>query len=131
MKYGCFDSAAEWLPNVALTDATYPNATACGYYFIPNKPDSFPLLMNEYVVDEKTNPGEALSMKIFPFLDVYTRMHFKVFQTPIIDFLIASTKDGHNGILGQRNYNRTRVCILLVHENYSIRILLGTPTGER
>jgi hypothetical protein len=105
LKYDCLTTAAEWLPDVALTDATYPNVTACGYYLIPDTPDSFPLLMNGYVVDEKGNPGEALSMRIFPLLDVYMRQpyfggsfHFKDLQTPILDFLIAATKGGHKGV---------------------------------
>jgi hypothetical protein len=105
LKYDCLTSVAEWLPNVALTDATYPNVTACGYYLIPETPDSFPLLMNGYVVDEKGNPGEALSMRIFPFVDVIERqphfggsLHFKDFQTPINDFLIAATNGGPKGV---------------------------------
>jgi hypothetical protein len=105
LKFDCLTSVAEWLPSVALTDATYPNVTACGYYLIPDTPDSFPLLMNGYVVDEKGNPGEALSMRIFPFLDVYSRqayfggsLHFKDFQTPISDFLIAATEGGPKGV---------------------------------
>jgi hypothetical protein len=118
LKYDCLTSVAEWLPNVALTDAAYPNVTACGYYLIPDTPDSFPLLMNGYVVDEKGIPGEALSMRIFPFLDVLARqpyfggsLHFKDFQTPILDFLIAATKGGYKGVYANET-TTAHECIL-------------------
>jgi hypothetical protein len=104
LRWRCATAPAEWLGNVTLADASYPNVTACGYWFDRGNET---VLMSGYVVEADGVPGEALVTRLFGLTDPNPRsrkpifggsINFKDIRYPILDLLISGTLDGSDGV---------------------------------
>lgn len=134
LEFTCFTGRIDWLRNLSSigTEATYPNATACGYFL--NATSSAPVLMSGYVVNPQTGaPGEALHMRMLPLSGPLTKpqplyggsLMFKDWSLPIADFIVASTEQA-----GDIYANRTPVaheCIM----SWCVKTFQSSYSGDR
>ncbi|KAF2456141.1 hypothetical protein BDY21DRAFT_323228 [Lineolata rhizophorae] len=107
LYHSCLDQQVDWFLNVTEleVDSNQPNRTACGYFFNATGVNEtgqvqppVPYLMNGYAVDPFTGePGEALASRIFPLVNIMTRLPysggsllFHDYKNPIVDFLVSS-----------------------------------------
>jgi hypothetical protein len=100
LEFGCIDGPADWLPQVSVYGgdmSSYPNATQCGWFL--NMSSDSRVLMTGYTRDPVTfEPGEALTVRLFNLVDVFTRepyyggsLQFKDVMHPILDFMVVAT----------------------------------------
>jgi hypothetical protein len=108
LQWGCATGPADWLSNVTLADDSYPNVTACGYWFYQ---DGETVLMSGHVISADGTPGEALETRIFPLTNPnpFSRqpifggsLNFKDVRNPILDFLVTGTPSGSAGVYANR-----------------------------
>lgn len=104
LQWECATAPADWLSSVALSDVTYPNLTACGYWF---KHEGTSVLMSGSVMHENGTRGEALSTRIFGLTDPNPSSRQPIFggtirlaetHNPIVDILIAGTPNDVTGV---------------------------------
>ena len=97
LDFGCYPSKADWFNNVTLSFniSSYPNITACGYWL--NATSDSRVLMTGYALDPSTGLArDALEMRLFPLIDVFTRspyyggsINFQDVVNPLTDILIV------------------------------------------
>jgi hypothetical protein len=107
LEFGCIDGPADWLPEVSSYGgdiSLYPNASQCGWFL--NISSDSRVLMTGYTRDPVTfEPGEALTVRLFNLVDVFTRepyyggsLQFKDVMDPILDFMVVATPGGVSAV---------------------------------
>jgi hypothetical protein len=102
-------------------EATYPNATVCGYFL--NATSKSPVLMSGYLLDTNgsTNgKGEALLMRTLPLTTMFTReylygdgsIHFKNWRNTISDVLVVSAANGTAASVYNKERPVAHECVL-------------------
>ncbi|QDS69498.1 hypothetical protein FKW77_006844 [Venturia effusa] len=129
LNWSCKTAPADWLSTVASSDDSYPNVTACGYWFHQEEET---VLMSGHVVFPNDTAGEALEMRIFSFTDPYVlsrqpilggSLHFQDIQNPILDFLVAGTPEGSAGVYANKTPTLTECnlhwCVKTVESSFA------------
>jgi hypothetical protein len=108
LEFGCHDVSGQWMsdviPDPTIAGNVIPNITTCGWYI--NPPDAPRELMIGYSLDNDSKPGEALTTRLFPLRDQFTRsaiyggsVNFKEHvKTTIQDFLMVASPGGAAGV---------------------------------
>jgi hypothetical protein len=108
-KYGCLSTSAEWMTTldyfqVNMNGLPMPNVSSCGWYM--DVPTQGKQLMSGYEVKPDGSIGQVLSTRFFPWMDLATNVQywngsygFKDVSLPIMDFIVAATPDGFDGVL--------------------------------
>jgi hypothetical protein len=117
MQWECATAPADWLSTVALSDSSYPNVTACGYWF---KNEGTSTLMSGYVMNANRSRGEALSTRLFGLTDPNPFLRQPIFggtlqlaniHSPIVDVLVAGTPDDVTGVYANKTPTLTECAL--------------------
>jgi hypothetical protein len=116
-QWECATAPAEWLSNVTLSDSSYPNVTACGYWF---KHEGMSTLMSGYVMNANKTPGDALSTRLFGLTNPNPlsrepifggTLQFRDIHNPIADFLVSGTPEDMTGVYANRTPTLTECAL--------------------
>jgi hypothetical protein len=105
ITYACLNTTIDWTVTwtAPLRDPVYPSGTVCGYFL--NATSTAPVLLSGYTIPDISSNhtiDEALLMRALPLTEFLTRkrlydtgsINFGSIRNPIMDFLIASARDG-------------------------------------
>lgn len=116
-EWECATAPAEWLSNVTLADTSYPNVTACGYWF---KQEGSSIFMSGYIMNVNGTRGEALSTRLFGLTNPNPLSRAPIFggtlqleeiHNPIADFLVSGTADDIAGVYANRTPTLTECAL--------------------
>jgi hypothetical protein len=108
LELGCYEVSGQWMsdvvPDPTIEDNVIPNVTTCGWYL--NPPDAPRELMAGYSLGNDSKIGEALTTRLFPLRDQFTRdtiyggsiNYQKYTKVSIQDFLIVASPGGAAGV---------------------------------
>lgn len=111
LSYACLNTTIEWSAKyMGPSDGPYSNGTICGHFL--NATSARPVLLTGYVAngtDDPSTTGEALLVRLIPLTNWDTKMpeygagsiRFSDVRLPILDVLVASTRNGTDSIFRQ------------------------------
>jgi hypothetical protein len=117
LRWKCAKAPADWLSNVTTADTSYPNMTACGYWFTH---EGTTILMSGYIKSANNSRGEALSTRLFGLSDPNPASRQPIFggtlqlsdiHNPIVDMLIAGTPDDVVGVYANKTPTLTECAL--------------------
>jgi hypothetical protein len=109
LTFACLETTIDWTVTWTgpLREVPYPNGTVCGYFL--NATSTTPTLMSGFTMSNDTNnrtTEEALLVRALPLTKFLERerlydtgsINFKSIRNPIMDFLIASARNGSESV---------------------------------
>ena len=130
----CTNGSVDWTSDLIggyLANATYSNATMCGYFF--NVAEQAPVLMSGHkLVSLTSEPADALVARTTPMLSVYDKtplmghgsIHFPDIRNPIADVLVVSSADGTAASVYRGDPPVTQECVV----SWCVKPLISTHT---